>query len=233
MFNLNQFNLAVFNSIPTVLTTAPQDDIMYGGYSLYNAHMTISKIGYDNGHSVDAPTYSNPMTDLGGEQSYYFRQKIIQIKGNLKASNREELEIAIDNMKRALGRPNQDLDIKVNGKIRRAKASCTNLDGIFNREHYHITFIPFTIQFRLVSEFSKELTRNTQSFNNLTANITEEITNTGTVRTNPTASIVFNTATGVNNVSFSILDNTITVSTPISTGDVLTIDCDDLSVKKN
>ena len=64
MFNFNQFNLAVFNSIPEVVTTAPQGDIVYGGYSLKNTRMTISKIGYDNGHSVDAPTYSNPLTDL-------------------------------------------------------------------------------------------------------------------------------------------------------------------------
>ena len=49
MFNFNQFNLAIFNSIPEVATTTPQDDIVYGGYSLKNARMTISKIGYDNG----------------------------------------------------------------------------------------------------------------------------------------------------------------------------------------
>lgn len=233
MFNFNQFNLAVFNSIPEVTTTVPQDDIVYGGYSLKNASMTISKIGYDNGHSVDAPTYSNPLTDLGGELSYYFRQKIVVIRGNLKAENREQLEMAIDDMKRALGRPKQDLDIKVNGNIRRAKASCVNLDSLFDRQHYHITFIPFTIQFRIISEFSKELARKTQSFNNLTDDITEEITNTGTVSTNPTVSIVFNTATTVNNVTFGIGDNTITISEAISASDVIQIDCENKTVTLN
>lgn len=233
MFNFNQFNLAIFNSIPEVATTTPQDDIVYGGYSLKNARMTISKIGYDNGHSVDAPIYSNPLTDLWGELSYYFRQKIVVIQGNLKADNRELLEIAIDDMKRALGRSNMDLDIKVNGNIRRAKASCVNLDSLFSREHYHITFIPFTIQFRIVSEFSKELARQTQSFNGLTAGITEEIVNIGTVRTSPVISMVFNSASGTNNITFAIADRIITVSETIASSDVLQIDCDNKVVTLN
>ena len=233
MFNFNLFNLALFNQIPEVATTTPQDDIVYGGYSLKNARMTVSKIGYDIGHSVEAPTYSNPLTDLGGELSYRFRQKIVIVNGKMKAESGEALEMAIDDMKRAHGRPNKDLDIKVNGNIRRAKASCINLDSLFSREHYHIDWIPFTIQFRIVSEFAKELQRQNQSFNNLTTGITEEIINRGTVRTSPVISMTFNTATGTNNVSFGIADNIITVAETITTGDVLQIDCDNKVVTLN
>ena len=126
-----------------------------------------------------------------------------------------------------------DLDIKVNGNIRRAKASCVNLDSLFSREHYHITFIPFTIHFRIVSEFSKELARQTQSFNGLTAGITEEIVNRGTVRTSPVISMVFNSASGTNNITFAIADRIITVSETIASSDVLQIDCDNKVVTLN
>ena len=95
----------------------------------------------------------------------------------MKSDSRENLETAIDDLKRALGRSERDLDIKVNGNIRRAKASCINLDSLFDRKHYNITFIPFTIEFRIISEFAREIKRVTQTFSNLIGDITEEIIN--------------------------------------------------------
>lgn len=233
MFNTNLFNLAVFNSISATLINPPQDNIVYGGFSLSNENFVISKMPKAWGHSVDSPTYYSPLTDLWWELSYYFRQKTIVIEGIMKADNREDMEIAIDNLKRALGRPNKDLDIKVNGNIRRAKATCINLDDIFDRQHFHINFIPFSIVFRLVSGFSKEINRQTQSFENLTTWITEEIVNSGTVRTYPVVSMTFNTATGTNNISFWIADNVITITETIANSDVLQIDCENKTVKIN
>lgn len=233
MFNLYQFNLQNFNQIPEELTVPPQDDVVYGWYSLKNANISLSRIGYEAGHSIDSETYNNPLTDLWGELSYYHREKIIVLRGRLKAHNREELEIAMDEMKRALWRPQKNLDIKVNWNIRRAKASCVNMSSLFEREHYHITFIPFIIEFRLIWEFSKELLRQTQNFNSLTSNLTEEIINWGTVRTNPTLSLVFTSAISVNNITFSIGSNQLTIWESISASDVLIIDCETKTIKLN
>ena len=232
MFNTFQFNEAQFNEIFSWIVTADQDDVVYGWYSLKNESITLSAIGYENWHSTESETYNNPISDLWGELNYYFREKTLVLRGRLKASNREELEHKIDEMKRALGRNNRDLDIKVNGTIRRAKATCVNLPSLFNREHYHITFIPFTIQFRIISEFSKELARQSQSFNNLTADITEEIVNRGTVRTNPTLQILF-TSTTCTELSFTLWNNTIEVPYTFSASDVLVIDCEEKEVRVN
>lgn len=232
MYNLYTYNSVTYNKITETVITPPQWEVVFGGYSLKNENISLSKISYDNGHSIQSDTYDNPLTDLGGQLNYYFRQKVITLVGVLKASNREELENSIDDMKRALWRPSMNLDIKVNGVIRRAKASCVNIDRLFNREFYHLTFIPFTIEFRIVSEFSKELQRNNQNFTNLTANLTEEVTNAWTVRTNPILSILLNSTTATD-ITFSIWDNTLTVSDTFSASDVINIDCEAKTVSIN
>lgn len=232
MYNLYTYNSVTYNKVTETLITPPQWEVVYWGYSLKNENITLSKISYDNWHTIQSDTYNNPLTDLWGQLNYYFRQKVITLVGTLKASNREALENRIDEMKRALGRPNKNLDIKVNWVIRRAEASCLNLDRLFNREHYHITFIPFVVEFRLVSEFSKELQRNNQNFTNLTANLTEEITNLGSVRTNPILSILLNSTTATE-ITFTIGNNSLVISDTFSASDVINIDCEAKRVTVN
>jgi hypothetical protein len=234
MFNTKLFNSVVFNHISTTSTIVVQDDITYNGYSLQNENITISKTDFYNWNSVSSDTYNNPLTDLWWELNYFFRSKTVVLEWYLKASSWEELNNRIDDFKKILWQNNKILDIKVNGTIRRAKASCINIDSIFwTREHYHISIIPFIIQFRVISDFFQELTRQNQSFTWLTSGFIEELTNRWSVRTNPVVNILLNSVSWTNQIYFEIWDRRIIISDTFSNSDSIIIDCQSKKVKIN
>jgi hypothetical protein len=234
MFNTKLFNSVVFNHISTTSTIVVQDDITYNGYSLQNENITISKTDFYNWNSVSSDTYNNPLTDLWWELNYFFRSKTVVLEWYLKASSWEELNNRIDDFKKILWQNNKILDIKVNGTIRRAKASCINIDSLFwTREHYHISIIPFIIQFRVISDFFQELTRQNQSFTWLTSGFIEELTNRWSVRTNPVVNILLNSVSWTNQIYFEIWDRRIIISDTFSNSDSIIIDCQSKKVKIN
>jgi hypothetical protein len=73
--------------------------------------------------------------------------------GYMKAESEETMNNEIDRLKKILLQNQKDLIIKVNGNPRFAKASLINGESIFDREHFHITFLPFTFQFRVLEKF--------------------------------------------------------------------------------
>ena len=233
MFDNFLFDENYFDEVSLVWWTTQQDDIVYNSYWLQNTNICVNSISYDNWHNVSSDTYSNPLTDLWWELNYYFREKIVTLTWTLKWNNAEDLNNRIDELKQVLWQNNKDLDIKVNWTIRRAKASCININSLFDRKHYNITWIPFTIQFRVVSSFFKELTMQTQSFTWLTAWYTEEITNRWTVRTNPTINILISSTTWTNQITFNIWDNTLTINKSLTASDTIIIDCVQKTVKIN
>ena len=234
MFNLNLFNNAVFNEVPAGIVSPPQDDFVYNDFWLHNDIYKIYNSNFDNGHRPENTTYSNPLADLGGQLSYRFRNKIVRLKWRIKTSTALELNEEIDKLKRILSQPEKNLDIRVNGNIRRAKASCINTNGLFDRQHYNITRLPFTLEFEIIWQFSRELTRQSITENWLTATSTNiEINNKGTVKTNPTISILFNSAISVDEITFTINDRAIIINETILTNDVVNIDCENKTVKIN
>ena len=233
MLNNFLYNQAIYNQTPVWIPIAPQDDIVYNSYWLKNSNIIVTSISNDNWHSITSETYSSPLTDLWGELNYYFKNKTINLEWFITTNTSVELNQRIDELKKILWQNNKYLDIKVDWTIRRAKASCTNLDSLFDRQNYNITFIPFRISFRLVSEFSKELTSQSQSLTWKTASFTEEKINYWTVRANPVLSILLNSVTSVTSISFAILTNTITVLDTYSASDVIQIDCQEKTVKIN
>ena len=233
MFNTFQYNTSVFNATPAFAATAPQNTVVYNSYWLQNTNIVVSSITSDNWHSISSDTYSSPFTDLWWELNYFFKDKIVTLNWYLKYDTAILLNDWIDSLKKKLWENNKDLDIKVNWAIRRAKASCVNLDSLFQRQNYNITFLSFSIQFRLVSEFSKELTLQTQSKTSKTASFSESVINNWTTKTNPVLNILVNSETDLTSIAFNIWDNTITVLDSYQAADVLVIDCQDKTVKVN
>lgn len=233
MFNNYTFNEATFNQVPKLPTTAPQDSIVYNWFWLSNENFVISNHDFDNWHAVDSKIYNNPVDNLWGELNYYVRGKIITLVWVLKADTAEELNTLIDTTKKVLLQNNKDLDIKVNWTIRRAKASCINLDSIFTKQHFNITFVPFVIQFRVISQFFSELTSQSVTLLWKTAWFTEEVVNYWTVNVEPRFIFVFNSATSVTQLSVTVWDNVIKINETISSSDTIIIDCKQKTITIN
>ena len=147
-------------------------------------------------------TYNKPDIDGVGLNSYFLRAKTVTLNGTLKASTKQELEQLINTMLGQLAIPNRTLQVLNAGNYYRAPAYCTNLNAIFKREHFHNTFVPFSVVFQVNSPFWESVILNSLAYNR-TATLTEEIINTGTAKAEPVITISFTSATTVTEITLA------------------------------
>ena len=232
MYNIYWYNEETFGAVTSGVELWVQDDIVFGWYSLSNDIIKVNKISFDNSHNIQSTTYDRPLSDGWGELNYFLREKTVTMRGRIKSESKEELYREVDRFKRAIVQSEQNLDIKVNGVIRRAKASLMSPESIFDREHYHVTFLPFEITFRALEKF-KETQRDITTITGLTGDFIEEVYNYWNAKANPVAVFTFDSASGVNEISMDIGWEIITISESISAWDILTIDVENKQVLLN
>ena len=225
MFNINLFNNALFNQAPNTLPVTVQDDVVYNDFWLVNDIYKISKISYDNGPSIESQTFNTPQDDWWWELNYFFRSRIVTVEGRVSSDTAENFNKELDRFKSALWENDKNLDIKVNWTIRRAKASVINMNSLFDRMHFNITYIKFIIQFRVLAPFFNEIWKQNLDLLSQTWNISDEVLNEWTIKTDPIVQLNFTSATTVNIITFNIDNRTITVNETISWWDIVKIDC--------
>jgi hypothetical protein len=95
-----------------------------------------------------------------------YGMKIITIKGKLTASTQAALETAIDSFKELFSGVGKNLDIEWEGSTRRYVATCQK--HIFNRDFFHLLFVPWSAEFVVpsgIGEPTSEITHiNNASF---------------------------------------------------------------------
>lgn len=232
MYNIYEYNLKPFWTVAPWVALWVQDEIVFNGYSLYNDTAKVNKMNFDNSHAVDSDTFDRPLSDGWGELNYFLRERTVTMLGRIKASSKEELNKEIDRFKRSLMQNNKDLDIKVDGTVRIAKATLMNPQSLFDRNHYNVTFLPFEITFRVLEKF-QETQRVIKTFTWKTATFIEEQFNSGSAKANPVAILSFSSASWTDEVSLNIEWSEITISESISATDILTIDVDNKQVLLN
>lgn len=80
--------------------------------------------------------------------------KTVFLRGTLKGSSQADLESKIDAFTELLSRPQKNLDIDWNGSTRRFVATCEKHE--FDRDHYHLSIVPWTAQFVILSGEGKD-----------------------------------------------------------------------------
>ncbi len=75
--------------------------------------------------------------------------KVISLQGILTATTQALLETAIDSFKELFSREGKNLDLSWGGSTRRYVATCRKHD--FNRDHFHLKFVPWTAEFAVPS----------------------------------------------------------------------------------
>jgi len=232
MYWINPFWIKPFASFFTWVITQVEADYLYNNYQLKNDNIIITKDNFDNSHDIQSDYFDRPLADGGVQENYFFRKKNVRLDGYIKADTPEELNIAIDNLKWAILQSNKKLQIKVNWVIREANASLINGSSLFSREYFHLTFIPFSLEFRALEKF-KEIKRVSNSILNQTATLIAAQYNFGTATALPVFTISFNSASWVNNIAIELWDSEIIITESISSSDVLIIDCDNKTITLN
>ncbi len=237
MYNANPYNTALYNGIEAVSGLADQDTIVFDGFSLQNANIVSSLLLQDSTPSRDLPANKIPQNDGEFLVGDFWRRKIITVSGTLRGSSASDLNDRIDEMKKRLRVLTGNLDIKVNGVIRRYPATLNNGLAMFSqRRHFHITFVPFSVQFLTVLPFAQSVNYVEDLFIDKTQlSSTENTSNDGTIHAEDVISLNFSAASGITAVDIENTTNgkSISISQSISAADLLVIDGENKTVKLN
>jgi len=225
-FNEHEFDYSVAPAVTT------QDDIVFDGYSLQNTQIITEKVNYDELGNIELNSFNYPRDDGGGVLNKYYRGHTITLQATIKSTNADDFNDLIDDIKKNLKTTSWYLDIRVNDEIRRIKATVTKMN--FQRDHYHITFCPLTVTFIALEPFFYAYSPQSFAYTGRTGSFSEEITHRGTADSEPAVYFVFSAGTTVTAVQFSNPDGTIlTITTALTTNDILIIDCANKVVTKN
>lgn len=233
---LNDFLLN--SESPTVAVLASSfDDIEFDGFSLQSADVISEEIVIYSSPSRDLITYKVPRNDGGRLNGNYYRERRVKVTGVIKAASRVLLETAIDTFKRRMHTPEGNLDLKVNGEIRRIPATLQNSGEIFDdRKGYHINITPFKLEFLALDPFFHDIEYSAETSENIT-NLAFPITveNLGTIYARPVITIIFEAASAVTDFTFANLTNgkTMLVTHAFIAGDILVIDTEESTVTVN
>ncbi len=236
MLNKGLLNTTLLNEIPIVsMGGLPDVPIRFEGLSLQNTQIVMNTPIYDRSPNRLFQTENRPNRHRRLVLSDYWDVHEIVLRGTLVTNARAELDELIDAMKQTLKTQNGNLDIqRGDGSRRRYKATCTDMD--FQRqENYHITWCPVELRFMCLTPFGTDTnyTSNLHSVDMLS--FSESQTNIGTAEAKPQFVIIVTSATDVTalNLKNDTTGQEIELTTAISDGDVIIIDSESLTVKKN
>jgi hypothetical protein len=233
---LNDFLLNDENPTFEVLASA-FDDIEFDGYSLQSADVIAQDIVVYSPPSRELITYKVPRNDGGRLNGNYYRERRIRVNGIIKAASRVLLEETMDTFKRRMHTPEGNLDLKVNGEIRRITATLQNSGEMFNeRKGYHINITPFSLEFLALDPFFHDTDYTASTSENITnLNFPITVENLGTIYARPVITIIFEAATSVTAFTFNNVTNgkTMLITRAFSALDILVIDTEESTVTVN
>ena len=183
-----------------------------------------------------APERDLSLVDLAGEDGSVlvaekYGIKRIVLRGYLTATTQALLETAIDNFKELFSRKEKNLDISWEAGTRRYVATCVSHE--FDRDHFHLLFVPWTTEFIVPSGIGKETTETTYIDTNAftTVSKVDAWTLAGSAKPKPRF-LFWNTVPSVYSKGFS-LENTdngerivVARAAGFDTNKVFIIDCD-------
>ena len=229
MYNTYVYNTGNYNNLGLAVGAGTQDGIVFNGYSLQNTSVVTQELIQDNFPSRSFDIDDVPRGDGRIYLNDYWRSKRITLKGYIKKATNSLLEAEIDAFKYKMSGVQANLDIKIDGAVRRYVASCVNADVFSGRRGYHVTMIPFTLQFDCLTPFGTDTSYTVFDWLAQTAlTLEEQVENAGTAEATPIIVLNFTAASSVTAVSFAnaATGETITITENITTADYLRIDAE-------
>lgn len=161
----------------------------------------------------------------------YFEKKIIILEGTITGGSEAGLRTLIDNMKKEIRGTDKNLDIDYGGSTIRYEATVQKLE--VPEDYYHLTFIPFTIEF-LCHPLGKATSTTNHSDNDITSSPhNSSLTITGSESPLPVITLTVDAETSMTVIKFknTTTNSEITITRAFAATEVLEIDCENLTVK--
>lgn len=213
------------------------DDFEYNGFSLQDTTIISSEVDAFSPPRRELVTYNIPRDHGGGFNGDYFRGRDLGFSGIIRTTTAEEMNTLLDTFKRAMTASEAYLYLKFNGEMRRIKATLQNPQEMFrNRKGYHITFVPFDLNFLSLEPFWHSVGYTSFGYESITDLLyPDEIEVEGSWMAKPVVVLIIENATSANGISFTNTTNgdSISVTQSLVAGDVVIIDSETKSVKLN
>jgi hypothetical protein len=220
---------------PIAYTLAPStlsvSDIQIGDFSLTTGGFTVTQINDDDLGKIDFETYKKPRRDGGGVLSSYYRGRTITLSLSIVGTTPSDLQSKMDALKLGTSGVQTWLFVRNPIDTRRIRGKVQTID--FGRQHYNITFIKPKITFEAVDPFFEGLTNGSLTRTGDTAAWQDQFLHAGTANTLPTMYFVFGSTTSLTSATLVSGGNALTISSALTTGDILIVDSKKEKVTKN
>lgn len=216
----------------------PTDEIWYNYFGLLNENICTQFV------KVSAPDLEHTQRGYPRANGLYaetaqWRNNHIKIAGTIQAADRTALETLMDEMKLALSKFGATMRISWAG-VTRYYDDCypVNINAIFDaRDHYHIDWCPFEIEFVSQQPFARSANRTiTDAPYPITVTPTNfVIANAGTAQTDPVITMSVVTAGTLSQIDLLNVANNdaISIAATFADGDFIEIDGENKTVKIN
>lgn len=217
--------------------------VQLNSYSLQSSTIVSNTIAHDGGPPIQLNGLKATRSDGEKLVSSVYSPKTITIAGRIKAATQSDLETAIDTFKKSVSVVEGNLDIEYAGGYRRYVVALQSTS--IERAHYHLTFVPFSITFRVydppfgkqVGSLGGSLTENEFFTSSAIAALAVEETFTfdGTAKPKPYFRLTVDRPGSLRTVRMRnrTTFQEISISNSFLSGDVLTIDAEDEEVLLN
>lgn len=208
-------------------------DITYDSVSLNSGNYRVTGLKHEQSSQRESYSY-----DLARERGSIliegnFKSKEIVVAGRVKGADKATLESNIDTLKELLSRASKSLSIEYSTGTRIYK-NCMATDIVVDRQYFHLSYAPFEVKFTVPGGVGEDGSQTTVTQSGVTsATNSSSATIGGSTFPTPTVKLTFASATGVNQVSFSLGGDKVTYDGSITASDVLIFDLDNKKVTLN
>ena len=139
--------------------------VSFNGYLLQSANYRTQVIQHVTTPTRDIQIEPRSRADGGIVVNTRFTQRVIEIDGQLTATDRNSLVTLIDQLKAELNQVSGNLDIDYGNSVRRYFATVSAID--IQEDYYSINFVPYKITFTCADPFGYPTSSGIINVNNI------------------------------------------------------------------
>ena len=234
--DIAQLDTLTIDGAPAASIT-PSDAIYYNNFGLQNANIITQYVRVSPAQ-LALSERGFPRADGEYAETAYYRRTIIEIAGAVVGDTQQIMETEMDLLAKAFATKGGTFMNTFAGAAR-FYDSCypINIEQLFGaRDHYHVTWCPFTIQLVCMQPYSRSGSRLASNLDNMTVSPTVyTLTNNGDAPTSPIITMNIATAGSLSQLVLTNIQTgeSIAITATFHDGDAINIDGEQKIVQLN
>lgn len=233
MYNEILFNGGMFNGNP-VSGVSSSDNIVFDNYGLLNNSVYLTQFNDKIPPQKIYDTQNFPRGDGRINVDSHQEVKLIPFEGLIKADTRTALMTAIDEFMKHMHKVDGLLKVTEGGRLRQYTANIGNFRP--EQKTHDVTVLRFKGEFQVFSPFGFDESRKVYTNTIITATKTIQVDHEGNVDDGrPIILFIVDSETDMTAITIqnTTTSESLTITTAFNAGDIVIIDAEDQTVKKN